>query len=168
MARLNRFRALSIRNQRNAARRPFSVWISDRLVVNFDYAASVGAGGGAGIDELVGPEIRMWFERHYISGGGHLVIGQAVESPFIPGKKKTRQLIAQSGQNSFAVRSCFSLATRDKTFSVWRPVNTAFSKVFHAILYGIHCAKVNKTTLSTVAVWQVNEVVSLVLEISHQ
>ena len=87
----------------------------------------MGAGGGAGIDQLVGPEIRRLLESQQPSCRSDLVSWGAVEGPFIAAKKKTSQPATQLRQNSFAVRSCCPLSTRHKALAVWRQVNATFS-----------------------------------------
>ena len=91
------------------------------------------AGGGAGVDQLVRLETRILFKRQYVSSSSDLVIGHTVKGPFITAKKKARQLVAESRQNPFSVESCLSLSTRNKNFAVWRLVNSAFSKLCHAM-----------------------------------
>src|SRR6266550_7535850 len=97
------------------------------------------ASSGTGVDQLVGPETRRLLKAQQGSRSVNLVIGRAVEGPFVAAKKIKRQSTAELRQNPFAVRSCLSLATRNQSFAVGRQVNTAFSKVFHAMLLGIRC-----------------------------
>ncbi len=107
--------------------------------LRFTIYESMCARGGAGIDQLVGPEIRKLFKCHQTSARPDLVIGLAVERPFIAAKKKTRQP-AQPRQNSFTVRSCCSLATRHKALAIGRQINASFAKLSHATSYRIRCA----------------------------
>lgn len=101
---------------------------------------SMCARSGAGVDQLVGPEIRRLLEGDQASGRRDLVVGHAVEGPFIAAKKETRQPVTEFRQYPFTVRSCFSLATGNQALAVWRQINSAFSKVFHAISFSIRCA----------------------------
>jgi hypothetical protein len=87
-----------------------------------------------------------------------------VEGPFVAAKKKTRQTAAQSRQYPFAVRSCFSLSTRNEAFAVWRQVNTAFSKLLHTMCFGIPYATSEKNESCGLSGLGVDEEVSWMLE----
>src|SRR6266436_5907634 len=126
------------------------------------------AGGPAGVDQLLGSKIRRLFKAQQLSCNGDLKIGRAVEGPFVASEKKTIQSIAQPRQDLFAIRSCLSLTTRNKALTVWSQVNTAFSKLFHTISFGIPCATTQRTASNRGYSSTVNEEVGCMLETVHE
>lgn len=89
------------------------------------------AGGRAGVDQLFGLKTRRFLKGQQVSVGGYLVIGRAVEGPFVATKKETGQTTPEARKDPFAVRGCFSLSTGNKGLAIRRQINTSFSKLVH-------------------------------------
>ena len=89
------------------------------------------AGGRAGVDQLFGLKTGTFFKGQQVSVGGYLVIGRAVEGPFVATKKETGQTAPEARKDPFAVRALDGLEALLAGLAIRRQINTSFSKLVH-------------------------------------